>query len=143
METESRFLHHGYQGESFNPIGPSFFTTFTCGGITNRIDHVSDEGTAGWTVLCELIRDSRPVLSPPVVAEDSRSGEGFRVVCLDRGCSRLQVACKRQKEVPDQLTTGTFCSMALKELRQYITKTASIISSATRACFSLALVWPI
>ncbi len=58
MATESRLLHHGYQGESFNPIGPSFFIIFTCGGITNRVDHVSDEGTAGWTVLCKLIRDS-------------------------------------------------------------------------------------
>ncbi len=43
--------------------------------------HVSDGGTPGSTVLCELTRGFQPVLFPSCVAEDSRSGEGFQV-CL-------------------------------------------------------------
>ncbi len=36
--------------------------TCTCGGITNRVDHVSDGVTPGSTVLYELTRDFHPVL---------------------------------------------------------------------------------
>ncbi len=59
-------------------------------GITNWVDHASDGGTLGTTVLCELTRDFHPVLSPSCVAEDSRSGERFQA-CIDRGCPRLQL----------------------------------------------------
>ncbi len=60
-------------------------------GITNWVDHVSDEGTPGSTVLCELTRHFHPVLSTSWAAEDSRSGEGLQV-CLDCGCPCLQSA---------------------------------------------------
>ncbi len=60
-------------------------------GITNWVDHVSDGGSPGSTVLCELTRDFHPVLSPSGVAEDLLFGEGFQV-CLDRGCPHLQQA---------------------------------------------------
>ncbi len=59
--------------------------------ITNSVDHASDEGTPGSTVLCELTRSFHPVPSPSCVAEDSRSGEGLQV-CLDRRCPRLRLA---------------------------------------------------
>ncbi len=61
------------------------------GPINDCVDHVSDGGTPGSTVLCELTRDFHLTLSPPCVAEDSRSREGFHV-CLDYGCPRLQLA---------------------------------------------------
>ncbi len=44
--------------------------------ITIGMDHVSDEGTPGSTVLCELTRDFLSILSPSCVAEVSRPGEG-------------------------------------------------------------------
>ncbi len=57
----------------------------TCVGIhSRRVEPASPiELTTSRTVLCELTRDFHPVLSPSfVVAEDSRSGEGFQI-CLD------------------------------------------------------------
>ncbi len=47
-------------------------------GITNWTDHVSNRGTPGSTVLCELTRDFHPVIAPSCVADDSQSGGGFR-----------------------------------------------------------------
>ncbi len=89
-------------------------------GITNCVDHVSDGDTPGSAVLCELTRHFHPVLSPSCVAEDWRL-EKRSQVGLDRGCPCLQLAsspsaprarwCGKEK-VLDQLTFGTFCSMA-------------------------------
>ncbi len=68
--------------------------TCTCVGIhPGRIEpaspialtFVSDGGTPGSTVLCELTRPVHPVLSPLCVAEDSRSGNRFQDG-LDHGC---------------------------------------------------------
>ncbi len=38
-------------------------------GNTNWVDHVSDGGTPGSTVLCEFSRDFRPVVSPSCLIE--------------------------------------------------------------------------
>ncbi len=51
-------------------------------GITNCVDHVSDGGTPGSAILRQLTRDLHPVLSPSCVAEDSRSGERFRLALI-------------------------------------------------------------
>ncbi len=48
--------------------------------------------TPGTTVLCELLRDFYPVISPSFVAEGSRSGEGVQF-SLDGGCLCLQMVC--------------------------------------------------
>ncbi len=58
-------------------------------GITNWVDHVSDGGTSGSTVLCELTRHFHSVLSPSCVAEDSRSGVSSfsrnpRLICFPK-----------------------------------------------------------
>ncbi len=58
-------------------------------GITYWVDHVSDGGAPGSTVLCELTRDFYPVLSQSCLAEDSRSGERSHVFLECRGCPRL------------------------------------------------------
>ncbi len=96
-------------------------TTCTCVGIhPGRVGHVADGGTPGSTVLCELAWDIQPILSPSCVAEESRSEERFQV-CLDRGSPCLRLASSSsaprsrwcgKEEVLDQLTFGTFCSMA-------------------------------
>ncbi len=61
-------------------------------GITNCVDHVSDGGTAGSRVLCELISCFHPKLSASCVAEDWRFGDRFHVG-LHCGCPCLQLAC--------------------------------------------------
>ncbi len=53
-----------------------------CAGITNCVDHVSDGGTPGSAVLCELTRHFHPVLSPLCVAEDSRSGSRSALIVV-------------------------------------------------------------
>ncbi len=82
--------------------------------------HVTDGGTPGSKMLCELSRDFKSVLSPSCVAENSRSGEGHHAY-PDRGCPRLQLAsgsptprARRggQKYVLDKFTVRTFCSIA-------------------------------
>ncbi len=45
------------------------FTRGALGQHHNRIDRVSDGGTPGLKVLCELIREFHPVLSPLCVAD--------------------------------------------------------------------------
>ncbi len=92
------------------------FVVLTCACV----DYVSDGGTPGSTVLSELTRRFHPALSPSCVAEDSRSGDRFRVG-LDRGCPRLQLAssssaplarrCGKEKAF-DQITVGTSCGMS-------------------------------
>ncbi len=87
-------------------------------GKTNCVDHVSDGGTPGSTVLRELTRHFHPVLSLSCVTEDSRSGERFQIG-LNSDCPRLQLAsssfaprarwCGKEK-VLDQLTFRTSCS---------------------------------
>ncbi len=88
-------------------------------GITNCVDHVSDGGTPGSTVLCEFTRDFHPVLSLSCVAEDTRYGERFQV-SLDRGCPCLQLASSSsaprarrcgKEEVLVQFPFGTSCDM--------------------------------
>ncbi len=85
---------------------------FTRGGLSRHgVGRVPEGGTQDSTAMCELTRDLRRALSPPCVAKDSRSGEGLQV-CLERGCSHLQLAsslrvpcarCFGQKRVLDQI----------------------------------------
>ncbi len=50
--------------------------------ITSRFEHVTDEGTQGSIVLCELFRDFRPIISPSCEAEVSRPERGSRYALI-------------------------------------------------------------
>ncbi len=80
-----------------------------------NITNVGDQDNPSSTVLCEFTRDFHAFLSPPCVAEDSRSREGFQVF-LEYCGPRLQLACSSisprtrrcgQGKVLDQLTLRT------------------------------------
>ncbi len=50
--------------------------------ITSRVEHVTDEGTQGLIVLCELLRDFCPVISLSCEAEVSRPERGSRYALI-------------------------------------------------------------
>ncbi len=85
-------------------------------------------GDAGSAILCELTREFHPVPSPPCVAEDSRSGEGFQVCHLQMTSISFPQRARwcGQKEVPDQLAimkSRNVAKPSLDELRRYTPET--------------------
>ncbi len=92
MDCAVGLLLSGFQSNFESTVGDLVLLCFVylLTSICVGVDHVSDGGTPGWTVLRELTRNVRPTLSPSCVAEESQSREGLQV-CLDRGCPRLQL----------------------------------------------------